>query len=161
MGWKKGVELDTQEFCAFSISDADELYELDRICRLSPWSVEGFRAEFSETYSYCWGRRDERGIVAFVMLHLFLDEAHILKIGVAPEARRQGIATRLMQFAIARGVERGMRSAYLEVRRSQVSAQSLYERVGFMRSGLRPNYYTKEDGYEQETEDALLYTLTI
>ncbi len=161
MEWRKGAELESDEFSAFSISDADELYQLDRICKLSPWSMDGFRSEFGETYSYCWGKRGEQGIEAFIMVHLFLDEAHLLKIGVSPRIRRQGVATRLLDYAISQCVQRGMRSMYLEVRRSQLAAQALYTKLGFLRTGERLNYYSKEEGYEEESEDAILYTLTI
>lgn len=161
MELRKGVELEEGEFSAFSVSDGNELFELDRICRLSPWSLEGFCSELQESYTFCWGKRDRDGIVAFIMVHVILGEAHILKIGVRPDARRQGIATRLLNYSIAQFARLGVGSSYLEVRRSQTSARALYEKMGFVPTGERRNYYNNEDGHPGECEDAILYSLGV
>jgi ribosomal-protein-alanine N-acetyltransferase len=161
MGLRKGVELSDNEFNAFSIADADELYELDRVCRLSPWSREGFSSELKESHTLCFGKRDDQGISAFIMSHVYLDEAHILKIGVRPDVRRHGIASRLLNYTVAQFLACGVKSAYLEVRRSQTSARALYEKNSFVLTGERKNYYGQEEGYPDGTEDAILYTLSL
>lgn len=161
MGLEKGAELTENEFSAFSIVDASELYELDRVCRLSPWTRDGFASELMEAHTLCFGKRDERGISAFIMSHVYLDEAHILKIGVRPDVRRQGIALRLLEYSARQFAIRGVISAYLEVRRSQGSARALYEKCGFLQSGERKQYYGPEEGHPDKTEDAILYTLRI
>lgn len=158
---EKGAEQSRDEFCAFSASDARALYQLDRQCLLSPWTFDGFVTELEQSYTYCWGKRGARGIIAFVMLHVIVDEAHVLKIGVAPDFRRQGIARRLLDFAIRKVSSIGVRQAYLEVRRSQAGARALYEVSGFRQSGERRDYYGREDGHESEREDAILYTLNM
>jgi ribosomal-protein-alanine acetyltransferase len=72
------------------------------------------------------------------------EEAEILNLAVAPEARRQGIATRLVEETAAAAGGR----LWLEVRPSNVAARKLYEKLGFQEAGLRPNYYPDppEDG---------------
>jgi ribosomal-protein-alanine N-acetyltransferase len=71
-----------------------------------------------------------------------------MNIAVDPPARRRGIATALLEEMIARA---GADAAYtLEVRPSNGSAISLYERFGFRSAGTRRRYY-------QDTgEDALI-----
>lgn len=58
------------------------------------------------------------------------DAAHVTNVAVDVSLRRRGIATELM-LDLAREARRaGMASLTLEVRESNVSAQSLYRRFG-------------------------------
>jgi [ribosomal protein S18]-alanine N-acetyltransferase len=162
MAAKESAGLLEEEFGAFSVSDALQIYNLDRRCLLSPWSFDGFSSELVQPYSYCWGKRDPKGnILAFIFSHIVLDEAHILKIGVAPEWREKGIAKRLMAFSLEQFQQHKVRYAYLEVRRSNDIARKFYESLGFIEDGVRKNYYGKEEGYELEAEDAIFYILKL
>lgn len=74
-------------------------------------------------------------------------EAHITTIAVDPGFQRQKIGTRLMVALIEAGIDRGCSSVSLEVRRSNLAAQQMYERFGFRPVGVRRGYYieTGED----------------
>jgi ribosomal-protein-alanine N-acetyltransferase len=56
----------------------------------------------------------------------------------------------LMRHILTVVAAEGVKRATLEVRRSNVPAQKLYERLGFVQAGVRPDYYT------QPAEDALI-----
>jgi ribosomal-protein-alanine N-acetyltransferase len=86
-------------------------------------------------------------IIAYACLRLTLDEIHLLKIAVAPRWRRRGMATWLLDFCFGLARRQDARKVYLEVRRSNVSAIGLYDKVGFQIIGTRPKYYmdTGED----------------
>ena len=77
---------------------------------------------------------------------VFTPEGHVLSMAVAVERRRRGIGTRLVQEAIARC---GGGSLRLEVRVSNVGAQSFYRTLGFRSRGRVLRYY--RDG-----EDAIV-----
>jgi ribosomal-protein-alanine acetyltransferase len=62
------------------------------------------------------------------------DEAEILNLAVAPEARRSGVGTALIETLEALEV-------FLEVRESNTAAQSLYRKLGFRVAGRRGDYY--------------------
>jgi ribosomal-protein-alanine N-acetyltransferase len=73
------------------------------------------------------------------------DAAHVTNVAVDVSLRRRGIATELM-LDLAREARRaGMASLTLEVRESNVSAQSLYRRFGFVPVGVRAKYYENRD----------------
>lgn len=91
-----------------------------------------------------------RQILAYACLRLTLDEIHLLKIAVAPRWRRRGIGTWLLDSCFGLAHRRDARKVYLEVRRSNVSAIDLYDKVGFQIIGTRPKYYMDTG------EDALL-----
>jgi ribosomal-protein-alanine N-acetyltransferase len=95
-------------------------------------------------------RDDRDAIVAFSVCWIIFDELHINTLAVAPEVRRQGYATALLQAVMAEAETEGAVKATLEVRASNAPALALYERLGFRISARRPRYYTNPQ------EDALI-----
>ncbi len=87
-------------------------------------------------------RRD----VGFAICRVAADESELLSIGVAPEWRGRGVGAALLEAAMARCRELGARRMFLEVDVDNRAAQKLYERFGFTRVGLRPDYYRHGDG---------------
>jgi len=77
-------------------------------------------------------------------------EAELLKISVALEHRRQGIAAQLVEYTLCYLAEQGVGRCFLELRAANLPAFALYERFGFRRVGLRKNYYASP------LEDAIL-----
>jgi [ribosomal protein S18]-alanine N-acetyltransferase len=89
-------------------------------------------------------------IVAFCVCWVIFDELHINTLAVAPESRRRGYATTLLQAVMREAETEGAVKATLEVRASNAAALALYERLGFRISARRPGYYTNPQ------EDALI-----
>lgn len=70
-------------------------------------------------------------------------ESEILTVGVAAWARRKGVGQALMLAAIALARQAGAGEMFLEVDVGNDGAVMLYERLGFVRSGLRKGYYDR------------------
>jgi ribosomal-protein-alanine N-acetyltransferase len=70
-------------------------------------------------------------------------EAEILTVGVAPWARRRGVGKALMTAAIGVARQMGAGEMFLEVDVDNTGAVTLYERLGFVRAGLRKAYYDR------------------
>jgi ribosomal-protein-alanine N-acetyltransferase len=101
--------------------------------------------------SFLFLARDESGsVIGFCSFWRVLDELHINNLAVEPAWRRLGVARALLERVLAEGVRLSARRAMLEVRRSNVAAQELYERFGFSIAGVRRGYYTNPE------EDALV-----
>jgi len=88
--------------------------------------------------------------IAYAFLRLLGDDVHLQKVAVTPAWRGQGVASWLLERCFTLSVERGARSAHLEVRPSNIPAVELYQKLGFELAGKRPEYYT------DSKEDALL-----
>jgi ribosomal-protein-alanine N-acetyltransferase len=71
----------------------------------------------------------------------------VRNIAVRSDCRKKGIASILIAHMITDTSKKGARWATLEVRRSNIGAIGLYEKFGFILTGVRPLYYrdTKED----------------
>jgi len=76
-----------------------------------------------------------------------LDEAHITNIAVHPEYRGIGAASAIMEGLMELCRLENIAAITLEVRKSNIVAQSLYKKYGFVEEGLRKAYYVdnKED----------------
>jgi len=77
-------------------------------------------------------------------------EAELLRLVVAPTARRQGLARRLMEASEVLLRAHAITELHLEVRASNAPARALYEALGWRFLATRKAYY--RDG-----EDAALY----
>jgi len=89
-------------------------------------------------------------IIGFASMWIMADEAHITNIAVRQSYQRQGIGEILLMSTIDLAAELKANIATLEVRVSNLPAQSLYSKHGFVQAGLRRGYYT------DNREDALL-----
>jgi ribosomal-protein-alanine N-acetyltransferase len=144
MAWR--VELLT------SAAGIDEVLEIERSSFTNPWTREMYLAEMeNKGVSFCYIARSPAGAAAgFCSFWRILDELHINNLAVAPQFRRAGVATALLQRVLGEGARLGVRRATLEVRRSNEIARSLYEQFGFRLAGVRRGYYT------HPVEDALV-----
>jgi ribosomal-protein-alanine N-acetyltransferase len=94
-------------------------------------------------------------IVGFTGIWLMVDEAHITNIAVAEEYRRRGIGELLLIATIDLARKLKAKNMTLEARVSNIAAQNLYSKYGFMKMGIRRGYYldNKEDAVIMSTED--------
>ncbi len=97
---------------------------------------------------------DSARLLGYILGRVVSDEAEILSLGIAEEARRLGYASglvaRLGEGADAMGAAR----LYLEVAAGNGPAIALYQRLAFKRLGVRRGYY-RHPG--RMAEDALLF----
>lgn len=142
-------------FEPLSPSHLDAVLATEQRCYSHPWS----RGNFLDTLAA--GHQAQCLLAGDHLLGYFVampgyEEVHLLNITVAPDHQRQGCA-RLMLDALALWA-RGQRAdwIWLEVRVSNVRAQQVYLRRGFVRVGMRKAYYPAAHG---EREDAVVMSL--
>ncbi len=68
-------------------------------------------------------------------------EAELLRVAVAPAARRRGLAAALVAAGLDRLRAEGAAACFLEVAAGNEPAIALYRRLGFEITGRRPRYY--------------------
>ena len=73
------------------------------------------------------------------------NDAHVTNIAVYPMWRSRGIATELLLDLAWEANRRGCEAMTLEVRHTNVAAQQLYRRFGFVPAGVRKKYYENRD----------------
>lgn len=118
------------------------------------WSRALFEEELALPGRTWWVAHDMGTIVGFAGGELAGDTLDVLDVVVAKDRRRQGIGGRLMQRLAYDGHVLGAQSMTLEVWQENGVAQALYESLGFVKAGLRKNYYGRGN-------DAIIMTATL
>ena len=81
------------------------------------------------------------------------DGCHINNISVDPNYTNKGIGQKLLIDIMEIAKSKGSKALLLEVRQSNLAAQALYKKLGFVEYGIKKNYYpVKSKG----KEDAVL-----
>jgi ribosomal-protein-alanine N-acetyltransferase len=143
--------------------DLLEVVEIEEIAGLSVWGWDAYHKELQSPEDVIMlvatnpttDSIPGRNIAGFIISRLVAGELHINNVAVRPEARRRGIAVRLLTAVLSQGRSQGARLAFLEVRAGNDAAQGLYRRCGFQVAGRRKAYYA------QPVEDALLMSLSL
>ena len=133
-----------------TIEDAKEIFAIEMECFSVPWSLDSIETELlNEDKKLYYVVEDANGVVGYAGAWLVYDEGQITNIAIRPSARRQGFGAKLTSALIEECFKRGMHEIFLEVRIFNLSALSLYSKLGFTVKGMRKNYYSepKEDAY--------------
>ena len=80
-------------------------------------------------------------VMGFVMVRAAADEAEILTIAVAAEARRRGTGRALLAAAARGALTQGATRLHLEVASNNETARKFYADAGFIQTGRRACYY--------------------
>lgn len=109
-----------------------------------PWSADDF-AELKK--SGCEIIASQNG---FIVWRSVCDEAEIITIGVAPAARRGGIAAAMLGIMENELKKSGIKKIFLEVAENNAAARALYAQSGYVETGRRPKYYDGVDAILME-----------
>jgi ribosomal-protein-alanine N-acetyltransferase len=127
-------------------ADCELLAMLHRACFDDAWSAVSFHALLTSPGVAALVASRGAEPAGFILWRVVADEAEILSLGVAPSARRQGLARRLVMAAASAAFENGSQSLFLEVEAGNRAACALYSGLGFAEAGRRLSYYKKPDG---------------
>jgi ribosomal-protein-alanine N-acetyltransferase len=132
-------------------SDLPAVISIERRSFPAPWSLAMFVLELSKPSGICLAASDGDELLGYLVCSRYDRVWHLMNVAVAPERRRRGIASRLIERLIEEGGD-GLPFT-LEVRVSNRDAIAMYERLGFRSAGVRPRYY------QDNGEDALIMWL--
>ena len=135
------------QYVLFDESHVAPIAELEKLCFSDPWSENCIRYELTNPLSFWLVAVEEDRVAGYVGSQSVLDEADMMNIAVHPDFRRRGVAQHLVEGLVAGLKEKDVRCLTLEVRASNDPAIALYQKLGFVQVGRRPNYYRnpKED----------------
>jgi ribosomal-protein-alanine N-acetyltransferase len=125
-------------------ADLSAVFRIAEQCFPVPWPLEELQKELSRPFSAVRVLRPAEGapIVAFLNFWRIDSELQIMNVAVAPEQRRRGYASLLLDDLLLLGRQQRASAIVLEVRRTNTAAIRLYERHGYQRIGVRPRYYS-------------------
>jgi len=131
--------------------DVKQVAAIEAATFARPWSEESFRREVKENAVARYLVADRGGeILGYAGAWVVMDECHVTNIAVKESERGQGLGGRLVDALMRYCANLGAVWADLEVRVSNLTAQHLYGKAGFVSIGKRKRYY------EDNGEDAFL-----
>ena len=132
--------------------DIAYIANIEKACFSCPWSHNAILESMTAGTAFYIARIDNK-IAAYMGLSKIAGEGYVTNIAVLPEYRRKGVGKTLLQYVI-NDCENELEFISLEVRVSNDTAISLYNKFGFIEAGRRKRFYTHPD------EDALIMTKT-
>jgi [ribosomal protein S18]-alanine N-acetyltransferase len=138
-----------------------DILHIEEACFSTPWTRKMLEAEltgnrfahFLLVKQTGTPSTDSTAVIGYLCYWIVFEEVRLMNLAVLNSMRRQGLARTLVLHALQSGVDQGAVRAVLEVRASNVVAQSLYQGLGFRQVATRPAYYTNP------SEDAVLMEL--
>lgn len=138
------------------IDDLDGIMAVENASFNAPWPISAIVDELvGRSWSKFYIAEFPEGIVGFMNYWIVDTERHLLNFAILPSYRRKGIGRRMLSYLVNGAIEEKATQILLEVRVSNVAAQSLYMANGFKQIAIRPKYYA-DNG-----EDALVMALEL
>lgn len=137
---------------ALTKSDLGQVLAIEESQQVVPWTEETFETCIEAGYTG-WVIDQNKEIIGFVIVAMRKTECHILNLCVKKSYQRKGYGRKMLEHVLQRAAQKDVSIAYLEVRRSNRKAISLYEKMKFYLVGERKDYYPAPLG----KEDALIF----
>ena len=138
---------------AMELQDIEVAAQLEAENFSEPWSANSFMEEINKGTSIYLVAYEGGELIGICGLVVSFDEGEVLNVSVRKEYRRQGVAERMLCHLLAEAEAKEIRHFTLEVREGNVPARTLYEKLGFVCEGIRPDFY------RNPTENAAIYWL--
>ena len=132
--------------------DIPEASEIERLSFPNPWSSNLFSAELEKKdFAFYWVMEYQSRLVAYAGYWKLGNEAHLVTLAVHPSFRRKSLGSQLLKYLLKEMKQQNLDKITLEVRYSNLIAQRFYQKFGFKKIAIRPNYYADIN------EDAIVY----
>ncbi|MEB3100903.1 ribosomal protein S18-alanine N-acetyltransferase [Ferviditalea candida] len=144
-------QMDAPRFRPMQLADIDQICGIEQEAFTSPWTAAAFQNELMNNLFARYLVMEWNGqVIGYGGMWLITDEAHITNIAVRSDFRGRKLGEKLLRELQDTARVMGANRMTLEVRVSNYVAQRLYEKMGFVPSGVRRGYYS------DNMEDALI-----
>ena len=116
--------------------------ELEKQTFSDAWSENALSETLAQKQTILLTAFEDKKLIGYVILYYMLEEGEIARIAVSPEHRRQGVGARLLLELESLCADNGISKLLLDVRESNMPAYAFYEEHGFVKDGIRKNFYT-------------------
>ena len=141
--------------CSARINQLDEIFSIEKISFTRPWTKNQIKKDLQDCLSSeNWVYELNGNVVGYIFVSKIEDQFHLNNIAVHPDFLEKKIGSSLIKHIIMRAKNRKVKFILLEVSINNISARKCYKSLGFVKVGVRRNYYSKGD-------DAILYDLEI
>ena len=115
-----------------------------------PWSEKSFLESMEREDTLFLVALDREEVAGYLGCYCVAGEGEITNVAVKSSYRRQGVGGKLLETLYEEAKALHTQEFFLEVRESNEAAIGLYSRQGFVKEGVRKNFY------EQPVENAVI-----
>ena len=126
-----------------------------------PWAKNQLSKSISNPNNLCYAVSVKSQIVGYVIAMPATDSADILNITIHKDFKRKGYASSLLDYLTKELIKKDIKTIFLEVRRGNFAAISLYSSLDFEEISVRKNYYTKNSNQLSTREDGIMMCLEL
>ena len=123
--------------------------DLAEVCKIEkdnfslPWSEKSFLESMEREDTVFLVALEDEDVAGYIGCYCIAGAGEITNVAVKASHRRKGIGGKLLQKLYEEGAGLDTREYFLEVRESNEAAIGLYLRQGFVKEGIRKNFYEK------------------
>ena len=140
---------------ALTKKDAPCVAKIEKECFSTPFSEADILSYLESPIWHFLVAKISDEIVGYISFTVIIDECQIVNVATSPDFRKMGVGSKIIGCFLDRLQNDGVKSAYLEVRESNLPAINLYKKFGFSEIGVSKNHYSKP------TENAILMKLEL
>lgn len=122
--------------------DLDEVMAIEKESFSLPWSRDSYMGELKNSFANYFVCDCAGDIAGYVGIWVVFEEAHITNVAVRNTYRAQGIGQVLMAEAEKTARAKKATRILLEVRPSNEVALHMYKNLGYIKTAIRPAYYS-------------------
>ena len=120
--------------------------QCDQAARVTATATEGWSsAALEETLAHgtgqVFGLWEDEALLGVAVFQLVLEEASLEGITLLPDCRGKGLGKLFLARCLEQLKAGGAETCFLEVRAQNQPAIALYEGMGFLKMGMRKNFY--------------------
>lgn len=123
--------------------------DLAEVCKIEkdnfslPWSEKSFLESMERDDTVFLVALEDEDVAGYIGCYCIAGAGEITNVAVKASHRRKGIGGKLLQKLYEEGAGLDTREYFLEVRESNEAAIGLYLSQGFVKEGIRKNFYEK------------------
>ena len=123
--------------------DLAQVCEIEKDNFSMPWSEKSFLDSMQRTDTVFLVAADEGEVAGYLGCYCVAGSGEITNVAVKESMRRRGVGGLLLQKLYEEGAVLDCEEFFLEVRESNAPAIALYSQQGFVKEGIRKNFYEK------------------
>ena len=124
-------------------SDLLQVCEIEKDNFSLPWSEKSFLESMERNDTVFLAALIGDEVVGYLGCYCVAGEGEITNVAVKSSHRRKGIGGKLLERLYEEAKALHTQEFFLEVRESNEAAIALYSRQGFVKEGVRKNFYEK------------------
>ena len=142
------INLNQVKILPLDVKNVDDVISIQNNLNIHILSKENILNDINNSNFKCIVAVYDKEIIGYISFSYIFD-IEIESVLVKSSYQRQGIGTLLLNYIFKFAKENKINNVFLEVRKSNIGAISLYRKLGFSNISIRKQYY-------ENAEDALI-----